>query len=398
MKKLAIITTHPIQYQTPLWQQLGLEKIDFEVWFLTDFGQKESYDNQFGISFKWDIPQLDGYKNLYIKTAAHSAPNKGFFGIKLNENIQKRLIENRITHVLINGWQVYPYWQILGIAKKLGLTTILRGESNDLKPEIKWKSVFKKILLKQFFKKVDYFLYIGTANKRLYRKYGIAENKLLSGLYSIDNKRFAEQAITLTSKKNKIREQWGIPYDSICFLFSGKFIHKKRPIDIIQALNNVKLKHKIHLLMVGDGELYQDIKSNTNVVFDKKLGIVNKYNPELLNVSITGFLNQTEIPKAYSAADCLVLASDYGETWGLVVNEAMASNLPAIVSDQCGSSEDLIAPLDKKLIFRTGDIQGLEASIINHLKNPLERKKIQEHIQKFSYENVIGSIKFILNQ
>jgi glycosyltransferase involved in cell wall biosynthesis len=57
--------------------------------------------------------------------------------------------------------------------------------------------------------------------------------------------------------------------------------------------------------------------------------------------SFCGFLNQTEISRAYVAADCLVLPSDYGETWGLVVNEALATGLPCLVSDACGCAEEL---------------------------------------------------------
>jgi glycosyltransferase involved in cell wall biosynthesis len=64
------------------------------------------------------------------------------------------------------------------------------------------------------------------------------------------------------------------------------------------------------------------------------------------------------------AADCLVLPSDFGETWGLVVNEAMASGLPCIVSDACGCAEDLIAPLDPRLVFRCGDIGGFAAALV----------------------------------
>ncbi len=52
-------------------------------------------------------------------------------------------------------------------------------------------------------------------------------------------------------------------------------------------------------------------------------------------------MNQTEIARAYVAADGLVLPSDYGETWGLVVNEANASGLGAIMSDRCGCTPDL---------------------------------------------------------
>ena len=85
------------------------------------------------------------------------------------------------------------------------------------------------------------------------------------------------------------------------------------------------------------------------------------------SASFAGFLNQTEISKAYVAAEVLVLPSDYHETWGLVVNEAMASGLPCIVSDLCGCAEDL-APGD--CVFATGSSEGLAQLLARFHVNP----------------------------
>ena len=84
--------------------------------------------------------------------------------------------------------------------------------------------------------------------------------------------------------------------------------------------------------------------------------------------SFTGFLNQTEISRAYVAADCLVLPSDHGETWGLVVNEALASGLPCLVSDACGCAEDLAGD---QFSFPMGDSGALAAKI-----NRFRREKL----------------------
>ena len=67
--------------------------------------------------------------------------------------------------------------------------------------------------------------------------------------------------------------------------------------------------------------------------------------------------------KAYIAADCLVLPSDYSETWGLVVNEAMASGLPSIISDRCGCAPDL-GNADGNAVFSFGNISDLAKEIV----------------------------------
>ena len=64
--------------------------------------------------------------------------------------------------------------------------------------------------------------------------------------------------------------------------------------------------------------------------------------------------------RVYAAADCLVLPSDI-ESWGLVVNEAMATGLPAVVADRVGCAPDLIVPGETGEIAGRGDVDDLGA-------------------------------------
>jgi glycosyltransferase involved in cell wall biosynthesis len=75
-----------------------------------------------------------------------------------------------------------------------------------------------------------------------------------------------------------------------------------------------------------------------------------------------GFLNQTKLARAYAVADCLALPSG-SETWGLVVNEAMATGLPCVVGDLVGCGPDLIEPERTGYIFRVGSVEGLAGSL-----------------------------------
>jgi glycosyltransferase involved in cell wall biosynthesis len=124
-----------------------------------------------------------------------------------------------------------------------------------------------------------------------------------------------------------------------------------------------------------------------------------------LPVTFAGFLNQTEIVKAYLAADCLVLPSDYGETWGLVVNEAMACGLPAIVSDRVGCGPDLIIDGVTGYIFPFGDITALAGKLLE-CASPDKTKLIQMGVQakaliaNYSTENTVKgaleAVKYVL--
>src|SRR4030095_2671554 len=82
------------------------------------------------------------------------------------------------------------------------------------------------------------------------------------------------------------------------------------------------------------------------------LGIANA-------VTIAGFVNQRALPDWYASADTLVLPSDSRETWGLVVNEAMAAGLPVIVSNAAGCSVDLVRERDNGFTYPCGDVDTL---------------------------------------
>ena len=96
--------------------------------------------------------------------------------------------------------------------------------------------------------------------------------------------------------------------------------------------------------------------------------------PRGISCSFAGFLNQSEIPLAYAAADALVLPSDAGETWGLVVNEAMACGRPAIVSDRVGCREDLVLEGETGLSFRFGDWEELGGQMRRLAGDPAQAK------------------------
>ena len=144
---------------------------------------------------------------------------------------------------------------------------------------------------------------------------------------------------------------------AIVFLFAGKFVPKKRPWDFARALVGASSStRRVWGLMVGDGPLRPALQATATA--------------QGWPLHFAGFLNQTEMPKAYVASDALVLPSDGRETWGLVVNEAMACGLPAIVSDQVGCGPDLVRSSVSGEVFRCGDVDGLAAVLTRLADDP----------------------------
>jgi glycosyltransferase involved in cell wall biosynthesis len=122
---------------------------------------------------------------------------------------------------------------------------------------------------------------------------------------------------------------------------------------------------------------------------------------EGLPVSFAGFLNQSQIAAAYAATDCLVLASDHGETWGLVVNEAMACGLPAVVSDLVGCAEDLVEPGVTGLCYPCGDTAALATCLAAMARDPAAAARMgqaaREQVEReFTIEAAAAGIRAAL--
>ena len=396
---LVIFATHPIQYQVPIWKELAKRlNVEFEVWYLTSHGVEPSYDIQFAKTIKWDIDLLDGYPYRFSQI---NCPKRltNFWSAKLPKDFKSRLKNKEITHILLLGWNVVGFIEAIFIAFRCRKKIWLRAESNDLKVNSFFKKQIKNLFLKLFFSKIEKFLTIGNANKRLYKNLGITEDKIYSAPYCVENQRFAFQANKNLNSRKKFRSFWGIDDASFCILFIGKFMKKKNPRDIIDAvkiLKNIDIKSKYHILYVGAGELEDLLKQNSNVVFDGNNMISNQKNNKILPLtSFTGFINQSKVSEAYIAADLLVLPSDADETWGLVVNEAMASGLPCVVSDACGSSEDLVSSIDPMLSYSEGNIESLANSIKYASQNLPSKMQLKKQINAYDFTHTVKTLEYL---
>lgn len=388
-KRIIFLLSHPIQYFSPLFVEIAKQPdFDLLVLYCSDENVKGHIDKEFGVEVKWDISLLDGYNYKFLKNNSwEPSIFNGFLGL-INFETFKELKHERGNYLVIHGWAYFTNFIAILAAKLNGVKLCLRAE-NPLKHELlkpKYYLLLRKILFKYFiFRLFDYFLYIGEQNRKLYEYYGVKKEKLIFTPYAVDNDRFRNEYEKYRNKKTELRNELGLPESKTIILFSGKFIHKKRPVDILKAyhyLNN----DNATLVFLGDGELRKEmeeyIKSNN-----------------IKEVYLMGFKNQSEIGKYFAAADIFVLPSGIGETWGLVVNEAMNFALPIIVSDIAGCAEDLVKDGINGYKFKSGVIEDIKAKLNFFMDNENLResngKKSLEIINSYSNKRIIDALAAI---
>jgi len=176
----------------------------------------------------------------------------------------------------------------------------------------------------------------------------VPQSRIFSVPHCVDNEFFASIAAPyqVASERAAARKTFGFTAADFVVLFVGKLEVVKRPLDVIQAI--ARFGSQVCLLVVGAGALESPSRSEA-----ERLG---------LRVAWAGFLNQSELGRAYAVADCLVLPSAQ-ETWGLVMNEALATGLPCVVSNCVGGACDLITNSETGAIFPMGDIAALAVTL-----------------------------------
>lgn len=347
LRKLLVVTTHPIQYQAPLFRWLTAQsEIDVEVLFLM-LPDPRQQGIGFGRSFQWDVPLVDGYRWRLARGVMGSRDLSSYLGVWLLNPLAEIAVgpnHSSPDAVLICGWQCLGMLQLLLSASFKRVPILLRTEANDLRSRTWLVKRFHRFLVSL----AQEYLAIGKANRSFYLSCGARTAHILSSPYFVDNQFFSSRSRELAVHRDAQRKGWGLPHNAFTFLFVGKLQPKKRPLDFLQALHELagRISHApVCGLVVGSGELMDCCKD-----------YVEKHH---LPVSFTGFLNQTELPMAYTVSDAIVLPSDAGETWGLVVNEAMACGLPAVVSDQVGCAQDLVIHGRTGFTYPCGDVHAL---------------------------------------
>ena len=165
-------------------------------------------------------------------------------------------------------------------------------------------------------------------------------------------------------------------------MFVGKFEIKKQPLLLVKIAKQIP---DAKFLFVGQGELETQMKQEAGS-----------------NVYFLPFQNQTQMPVIYLVGDVFVLPSQYNETWGLVVNEAMACSRAIVVSDKVGCAVDLIEREKNGYIFTSGDELSLR-KILEQIADNKE-KSIQmgnfsnQKIQTWSFESICTAIEKELNE
>jgi len=378
--RVLFVASHPVQYQAPLFRRMaGHPTLDLQVAYCTLRGAQGAHDPEFGANIQWDVPLLDGYSWTHVLNRGSGA--ESFFGL-FNPGLW-RLIRGGNYDAVVSyvGYVRASFWVALAAAKLSNAAFIFGTDAVSLTPRDgpAWKSKVKKFLWPRLFRLADQVIVPSASGVDLMRSLGIPQERVTLTPFVVDNDWWMQQSKLVD--RPAVRAGWGAAPDTLVILFCAKLQPWKRPLDLLRAFAKANLSNAI-LVFAGAGPLLPQLESEA-----ASLGVAS-------SVRFLGFLNQTQLPAVYTAADLLMLPSEF-EPFGLVVNEAMCCGCAVAASDRCGAARELVAPVDSRLVFPCGDFAAL-AKILRDAST--DRSRLQStgriglaHIQTWSPERNIAA-------
>ena len=342
--KLILIFAEPTKYILDLIDELkDINYIDFDFYFLY------KYKTQ-----KWRI-----------NSKLNFLPSNFFL---FNIFFLNLLIQNKYDIVHLCGWGNLKLLSLMLISLIFKIPITIESDTPLDLTSISYFKKFKRLFYKIFLPLPKLFLPAGKSQRKHLIKYGVKSKKIKKVNMTVKIQDFIMFKENFAEKsKIKTRKNFKISENSILFLFVGRLIKEKGLDLFIKSFKKALEKNnKIHLLIVGGGPLFHDLKSSIQ---------------DCNNITLVGPLYDRDLLKAYSSADIFVLPS-ISETWGLVINEAMASSLPLLVNRQVGCIDDLVFDKKNGIIFDFNNHKYLVESILFLADNKNIRYKMALNSKK----------------
>ena len=389
--RLAYLVSHPIQYQAPLLRRIAREPhIDLTVLFGSDFSLRGYKDRGFGVEVAWDTPLLDGYQSEFLRPlrdtgeVSPTAPiSRGIY-----RRLQRVDGSPAFDALWVHGYASINSLQAILAANALGIPVLLRAES--------WLAdrarspltlVLKSAFFKLMGKGISAVLPIGTVNAAYWAHYfGTSVPQFLMP-YAVNNNYFAELAAVAAPHEQELRAELGLSPERPVILFASKLQQRKHADHLLEAYSrfiaDTQPAQRPYLVVVGDGEQRAQLEAQAQ-------------NLRLEDVRFAGFRNQSELPRFFQLADVFVLPSRH-EPWGLIVNEAMASGCPVIVSTDVGCHADLITDGIEGCVFPVGDIPALTQALHQVFSSPqtpaIMGEAARRRISTWTYEEDVQGLR-----
>lgn len=314
--------------------------------------------------YAWVNPDLP--ENLTHITFSNGTAN-GCDAAQFVQIFNEKLVPLGLDCIAVPGWSSLAALALTRWCVERAIPVICMSETNGWDFERSWPTEFAK---KGVVSHYAAALVTSDSQAQYMHELGLAPGAIFRGYNAVDNAFFASAAEAVRSSgampslgSTAMPQEWRNRY----FLASNRFIEKKNLPTLLRSYAAFRQGRADDpadwpLVMLGDGEMRAELEALT-----AELGLG-------AHVHYPGFRQIDELPAYYATAGAFVHVSTT-EQWGLVINEALASGLPAIVSRRCGCAEVLIADDANGLLIDPYDGGGI-TDALERMADPHVRERL----------------------
>jgi glycosyltransferase involved in cell wall biosynthesis len=293
-----------------------------------------------------------GYER-YTVMQTHSAKAR----LQRNRMSLKKAVVDALNDIspdvlVVNGWGHRESRRSLEWARRNGCPVVLLSDSVHENVRRHW---FLEAYKRWVVRGCRAAFVAGTPQARYVARLGVPKERIFHpGSCVVNNDYWASQRGLIARDVDRYRTQENLP--ARYFFAIARFIEFKNLPGLIRAYalyHTEAGSDPFGLVLCGSGPLERELRSLVG-----ELGLEGV-------VRFPGFVQIDRLPIFYSLASCFVFPSSHFEPWGLVANEAMASSLPVLISQQCGCSEDLVKPGENGFTFDPADVENLAQLMLN---------------------------------
>jgi len=362
--RLVIITEIISPYRIPLFNALACrEEVDLHVIFLgeTDPKLREWHVYKEEIRFSFQVLSSWRYRI-------------GRYNALLNAGLWSALNISEPEVIVCGGYSYLASWEALLWARQRKVPFLLWSESNQ--HDQRRRHAFVELLKRTFLRRCNGFVVPGRSAHEYVRAHQVDERTIFTAPNAVDNSLFANAAAVARKNPAQYRERLQLPQRYL--LFVGRLVREKGVVELLSAYGRLdcEIRQNIGLVIVGDGPCRSQMQklaqsfSSGRVVF-------------------SGFVHRECLGAYYGLAEVLILPT-YTDTWGMVVNEAMACGLPIILSMAAGCSTDLIRENWNGVLIGPRNVDHLESAMTRVAKEPQLWRSMgansAKHIRDYSPE------------
>jgi glycosyltransferase involved in cell wall biosynthesis len=365
MKRRVVLLTEIIApYRIPVFNALARhEALDLHVIFLAETDKKLR---------QWDIYKNEIRFSHQVLPSWRWRAGKGNF--LFNRGLWSALNKISPQAIICGGYNYAASWEALLWARRHKTAFVLWSESNgqDARAGRAWVEWLKLYFLDH----CDGFVVPGKAALEYLKSLGSPQTSISTAPNAVDNSLFAAAAENARANATDFRERLRLPARFI--LFVGRLVREKGIFDLLEAYAKLEtsLRSEVGLVFAGDGFCRGELAETAK-----------RISPG--TVCFPGFAQREDLAAIYALAETLVLPT-HSDTWGLVVNEAMACGLPIIVSRVAGCSSDLVDDGWNGYVVPALDSEKLSEAIASVVRQSQLKRRMSarslERIRNYSPE------------